>query len=143
MKRLHDSGAPIDGIGLQCHIDTARPYDFPRFADWVNEIAALGYRILITELDVNDRALPGSIRERDQAVARIYGDFLSAVLPIKAITTLTLWQMADHTNWLYYDAVANAPRAMRRPRPLIYDDTFRPKPAWEAVAAALSAMPAR
>lgn len=51
--------------------------------------------------------------------------------------------MADHTNWLYYDAVSKTPQAMRRPRPLIYDDAFRRKRAWDAVAEALDAMPPR
>jgi endo-1,4-beta-xylanase len=143
LQRLKDKGAPIDAVGLQCHIDTARPYDFGRFAQYVQSIADLGYRILITELDVNDRALPSDVAARDAAVAKIYADFLGRVLSIKAVTTLTLWQMADHTSWIYYDAVAKAPRAMRRPRPLIYDAAFRPKPAWDALAAAIDAMPAR
>ncbi len=143
IQRLKDKGAPIDGIGVQCHIDSARPYDFAKYAAWLNSVAELGYRVLITELDVNDRALPGDPAKRDEAVAKIYRAFLGEVLQIKAVSTLTLWQMADHTSWLYYDAVQKTPRAMRRPRPLIYDIGFRRKRAWEAVAEALDAMPAR
>jgi endo-1,4-beta-xylanase len=143
VQRLKDKGAPIDGIGLQCHIDTARPYDFAKFAAWLEEIAALGYRILITELDVNDRALPSDVKERDAAVAKIYRAFLGEVLKVKAVSTLTLWQMADHTSWLYYDAIQKTPRALRRPRPLIYDIGFRRKAAWDAVAEAIDTMPPR
>lgn len=143
LQRLKDKGTPIDAIGLQCHIDTARPYDFAKFAAWVENVAGLGYRILLTELDVNDRALPNDVGERDRAVAAIYRDFLSEVLQVKAVSTLTLWQMADHTNWIYYDAVSKTPDAMRRPRPLIYDDAFRRKPAWDALAEAFDAMPVR
>jgi endo-1,4-beta-xylanase len=143
VQRLQDKGAPIDAIGLQCHIDTARPYDFPKFAAFVQSLADLGYRILLTELDVNDRALPGDPAKRDEAVAKIYRGFLTEVLQVKAVSTLTLWQMADHTSWLYYDAAQKTPRAMRRPRPLIYDIGFRRKRAWDAVAEAISAMPPR
>ena len=143
LQRLKDKGAPIDAIGLQCHIDSARPYDFPKFAAWVESLAALGYRILLTELDINDRALPNDTVQRDKAVAAIYRGFLSEILQVKAVSTLTLWQMADHTSWLYYDAARKTPRAMRRPRPLIYDTGFRRKRAWDAVAEALDAMPAR
>lgn len=143
VQRLKDKGAPIDAIGLQCHIDSARPYDFPKFAAWVESLAALGFRILLTELDVNDRALPNDTVQRDKAVAAIYRGFLSEILQVKAVSTLTLWQMADHTSWLYYDAARKTPRAMRRPRPLIYDTGFRRKRAWDAVAEALDAMPAR
>lgn len=143
VQRLKDKGAPIDAIGLQCHIDSARPYDFAKFAAFVQSLAELGYRILLTELDVNDRALPGDPATRDAAVANIYRGFLAEVLQVKAVSTLTLWQMADHTSWLYYDAVQKTPRALRRPRPLIYDIGFRRKRAWDAVAEAIAAMPAR
>ena len=143
VQRLQDKGAPIDAIGLQCHIDTARPYDFAKFAAWVESLAGLGYRILLTELDVNDRALPGDTAKRDKAVAKMYRNFLGELLQVKAVSTLTLWQMADHTSWLYYDAVQKTPRAIRRPRPLIYDIGFRRKRAWDAVAEAIDAMPAR
>ncbi len=143
LKRLKAADVPIDGVGLQCHLDTGRPYDFPRFAGFVEEIAALGYRVLLTELDVNDRALPRDVAARDLRVAAMYGDFLKAVLPNRSITTLTLWQMADHTSWLYYDAVSKSPDSPRQPRPLIYDSNFARKRAWDAVAEALEAMPPR
>lgn len=143
LKRLKAAGAEIDGVGLQCHLDSARPYKYERYAAWLEEIAALGYRILLTELDVNDRALPNNPPERDARVARIYRDFLSAVLAVPAVSTLTLWQLADHTSWITYGAVQGAPAARRRPRPLLYDDAFRRKPAWYAVAECLEAMPAR
>jgi endo-1,4-beta-xylanase len=143
VKKLHAQGVPIDGIGLQCHIDSARPYDFPKFAAYVNEFAELGYEIAITELDVNDRALPANIAKRDAAVADLYARFLKAVLPVKQIKLLTLWQMADHTSWLYYGDVEKNPGASRRPRPLVYDSNFKKKPAWDAVAAAFEAMPPR
>jgi endo-1,4-beta-xylanase len=143
IKRLKDKGTPIDGIGLQCHIDSGRPYDFQRFAGFVEEIAALGYEIAVTELDVNDRAFPANSARRDAATAGLYARFLAAVLPVKALKTLTLWQMADHTSWLYYDAAREKPSAGRKPRPLVYDEKFRKKPAWDAVAAAFEAMPSR
>ncbi len=143
LKRLKDSGAPIDTVGLQSHIDTARPYDFARFADFVREIVALGYGVAITELDVNDRALDSTPNLRDAAVAKIYKNFLAAVLPIREIKTLTLWQLADHTSWLWYDAVAKGNPGGRLPRPLLYDASFKKKSAWYAVAEALDAMPAR
>ncbi len=143
LKRLKDRGAPIDTIGLQSHIDTARPYDFARFADFVREIIALGYGVAITELDVNDRALDGAPKVRDPEIAKIYRDYLAAVLPITEIKTLTLWQLADHTSWLWYDAVAKGTTGTRLPRPLLYDQAFNKKPAWYAIADAFEAMPAR
>lgn len=143
LRRLKDNGAPIDAVGLQCHIDSGRPYDFAKFAGFVDEIAALGFGIAITELDVNDRAFTANVAERDNQVADVYRRFLKAVLPNKAIKTLTLWQMADHTSWMYYDDVAKFPLSPRHPRPLIYDQSFARKPSWFAVAQAFEDMPKR
>ena len=143
LKRLKAEGAPVDGVGLQCHLDSARPYDFPRFAAFIEDIAALGFEIAITELDVNDRAFPTGLKQRDAKVADVYRRFLAAVLPIKAIKTLTLWQMADHTSWMFYEAAAKPAKTQRHPRPLIYDESFTRKPSWFAVAEALEDMPGR
>ncbi len=142
-KRLKAEGAPVDGIGLECHLDSRRPYDFPRFAAFVEELAAEGFEIAISELDVNDVAFPADPAERDRKVADVYRRFLAAVLPVKAVRRLTLWQIADHTSWMYYDDVRLHPKALRRPRPLPFDERFRRKAAWSAIAEALDAMPPR
>jgi endo-1,4-beta-xylanase len=143
LRRLRDIGVAIDVIGLQAHLDSRRPYDFPRFAAFVEELANEGYEIAISELDVNDQAFPADPRQRDQHVADLYTRFLGAVLQVKAVKTLVLWQLADSTSWLYRFDVEKYPRAQRRPRPLLYDQNFMKKRAWLAVAAALEAMPPR
>lgn len=143
VKRLTSEGVPIDGIGLECHLDTKRPYDFPRFAAYIEELATLVPDIAISEFDVNDRSLPDDIAQRDVAVADIYRRFLGAVLAVKAVRRLTLWQLADHTSWMYYDDARENPASGRRPRPLPFDDRFQPKRARAAIAEALAAMPAR
>lgn len=143
LRRLRNEAAPIDAIGLQCHLSSRYVYDFPRFAAFVEEIAALGYDIHVTELDVDDAAFPQAADQRDARVAALYRDFLASVLPIKAVTSLTLWQLADHTSWLHYKDVEKSPGATRRPRPLPFDESFNRKPAWSAIADALRAMPPR
>lgn len=141
VKRLLAEGAPVDAIGLQSHIDTRRPYDFPRFAAYIAELAALGLEIHITELDVNDVAISGSNRERDRKVAAHYRAFLDAVLQVKAVTTIVTWQLADHTSWL--NGFLKSKGTPRPPRPLPFDRAFRRKAAWNAIAAAFSDAPAR
>ncbi len=140
VRRLIGDGVPIDTVGLECHLKSSRPYDFPRFAAWLVEFANLGLEIQITELDVDDAAIAGSLRERDKRVARMYREFLDAVLQVKAVSTVVNWQLADHTSWIYGAAKLNKKRA---PRPLPYDTQFRKKPAWHAIAEAFKAAPAR
>ncbi|MGQ0672236.1 MAG: endo-1,4-beta-xylanase [Hyphomicrobium sp.] len=141
VRRLLDAGVPLDAVGLESHLVSSRPYDFPRFAAWLEELAALGLEVHITELDVNDEAFDADIAKRDKAVANMYRGFLDAVLKVKAVTTVVNWQLADHTSWLYGAALAKKSR--RLPRPLPYDSKFRRKPAWYAMAEAFAAAPAR
>ena len=143
LRRLADKGVPITGVGLQCHLTSKAPYNFEKFAAFIHEIAALGFEISITELDVNDAAFPDSVTDRDKRVAQLYAQFLSSVLPIQAVKLLTTWQMMDEKSWLWYSDVEKKPTARRRPRPLLFDGRYKPKPAYYAVADALRASPAR
>ena len=141
LKRLKAEDVPIDAIGLQSHLRSDRPYDMPRFVGFLDEIAALGYAIHITEFDVNDVAYSGSIAARDQAVAKLYRDFLTPVLAHKAVKVLTFWQLADRNSWLTYGAKEKGMKRMPRPLPL--DDDFQRKPAWYALAEVLKGTPPR
>ena len=143
LRRLAGKGVPITGVGLQCHLTSTALYNFEKFAAFLNEIAAMGFEISITELDVNDAEFPNSLTARDAKVAGLLGQFLAAILPIKAVKLLTTWQMMDEKSWLWYSDVQNRPKARRRPRPLLFDGRYLPKPAYYAVADALRACPAR
>lgn len=143
LRRLKAEAVPIDAIGLQAHLRSDRRYDYGLFSGFLDEIAALGYAIHITELDVNDVALPAAIDKRDTAVAEYYSKFLTTVLAHKAVTAVTFWELADHTSWLYYEHLGKVAQSHRRPRPLLLDQSFEKKPAWSAVAKALTAMTPR
>lgn len=144
IKRQLDKGVPIDGIGLQCHLQSDRPYDFPQFAAFIQEIVDLGLEVQITELDVNDSAFSRSIEKRDAQVADLYAQFLREVLAIPEVSSLVFWQLSDATSWMADPNPKNSLRKDQSPsRPLPYDRDFKKKPAWDAVADALKNMPAR
>ena len=48
---LHNDGVPINGVGLQFHTSIDGPKD-ATIADLMNRIAAFGYDVAVTELDV-------------------------------------------------------------------------------------------
>ena len=143
LKRLKDQGAPIDAIGIQSHLKTAARYDFEAFAAYLAEIASLGFDLHITELDVNDSGTNGPVSKRDAVVADLYERFLSAVLKLPAVKVVQLWQLSDRTTWMRDAATAARMHVRAQPRPLIYDDAFHKKPAWNAVARAFEAAPVR
>lgn len=143
LRRLKDQGVPIDAIGFQSHLKLAAKYDLPAFTAFLHEVADLGFDIHITELDVNDSTFPGDIAVRDRAVARMYRAYLDAVLKVTAVKVVETWQLSDATSWMN-DPATQARMAIRsNPRPLPYDASFLRKPAWDAIAEAFDAAPAR
>lgn len=141
LKRLKNDDVPVDAIGLQSHLKAEARYDFKAFAQYAGEIAKLGYELHITELDVNDTGIAGDAAARDKAVAGLYDRYLTAMLKLPAVKVVQLWQLSDRTSWMRDPSLA--PRIRSQARPLVYDDTFKKKPAWDAVARALAAAEVR
>ena len=102
----------------------------------------MGYDLLITEFDVNDRRLPGDIAQRDAGVAAAARDYLELTLSYPRLRDFLLWGMADHISWL--QTWDEAPRKDKLPmRPCPYDAQLRAKPLRQAIADAMRSMPAR
>ena len=143
---LKARGAPVQALGLQAHIGV---WSLPargsasEVADWrrfLDEVRGMGLKILITEFDVNDRALPGAVAERDAGVAALARDWLDVTLDQPNLNRFLCWGLADHHSWLQ-DFEPRPDGQPRRPAP--YDAQLRPKPLREAMAAALRAAPVR
>jgi endo-1,4-beta-xylanase len=73
IDELQHAGVPLDGIGLQGHLDPAAPFNPDAFLEFCQEIASRGLEVQITELDVNDSSFPDTIAERDALVAVALG----------------------------------------------------------------------
>ena len=138
-------GTPIDAIGLQSHLSTdgMAHFDEKQFARFLRDVADRGLDIMLTELDVIDRLAPADVVLRDAAVAEAYRRYLGVALAEKAVKTVVSWGLTDRNSWIDW----TNPRTRRadglHPRPLPFDEEFRPKPAYFAIAAALAAAPAR
>jgi len=144
LDRLLAAKAPIDGVGLQSHLDPGAPFDERRYRDFLREISGRGLRIAITELDVLDTRTEGGPEARDRAVADIYARFLAVALDEPAVSSVVAWGLTDPLSW------QNDPsrRDFRRAdglaaRPLAYDAELRPKPAFHAILHALENAPVR
>lgn len=128
-------GVPIDGIGLQGHFLAA-----PRKADVVAQlraIEALGLEAEITELDLPLLLFSNAV-DPLAAQAQAYADLFSACLEVSACKGITTWGISDADTWL--DSLP--PFDFFAPnRPLLFDEHFLPKPAYDAVLATLLAVP--
>jgi len=148
LAELKKRGTPIHALGLQSHIGSwdesadRGKADLQEWRRFLDEATGMGYGLLITEFDVNDRRLPADIAQRDAGVAAAARDYLDLTLSYPGLRDFLLWGMADHISWL--QTWDEAPRTDKLPmRPCPYDSQLRAKPLRQAIADAMRAMPAR
>jgi endo-1,4-beta-xylanase len=147
LAELKRRGVPVDALGIQGHIGSnglgvattlgRQPEEWRRF---LAEVRGMGLAMLVTEFDVNDKALPAAIVTRDAAVADLARAYLDVTLAETRIDTLMCWGLSDRYSWLQNTSAR--PDGLPK-RPLPYDAAMRAKPLREAIAGALRAMPAR
>ena len=147
LAALRRKGTPVDAVGLQSHIgswDDIRDGRDPQ-REWrrfLDEVTGMGYQLLITEFDVNDRALPGDIASRDTGVAALAKDYLDLTLSYPQVTDFVMWGMADHVSWLRgWDEAPRKDGLTMRGTP--FNDRLDAKPLLYAIRDAFQAMPAR
>jgi len=148
LEQCRAADVPVDALGIQGHIgtkfaDVPGGFEPPQEREWrafLDAVTAMGYDLLITELDVHDNSLPGEIAPRDQAVADQARAFLDLLLSYRQTKDVLTWGIVDHRSWLQ----PLRPRADGlSKRPLPYDEYYQPKPMREAIAAAFRAAPPR
>lgn len=140
---------PVDALGLQSHIriDTydpatgTGPKQEREWRKFIDEVVAMGYRLLITEFDVNDQALPADIPSRDASVAAYAKAYFDLMFSYPQLKDVLAWGMCDPYSWLQEFKPVRTDGQPKRPTP--YDAEFKPKPLHAAIAAALRAAPAR
>lgn len=142
LDRLLDRGVPIHGVGLEAHLrgDQANVLADASYEAFLAELGKRKLKIFITELDVQDTTLPKDPAQRDAAVAAIYGKFLVATLRQPAVKGVLTWGLSDAFTWLSGYRPRKDGAAVR---PLPFDASCQPKPAYTAIADALRSAPRR
>ncbi len=141
LERLKSRGVPVHGFGMQAHLSGDNSSFNPaKLKTFLSNIASLGVKILISEMDVTDQNLPTDVDLRDRLVAGIYQDYLSVVLEEPAVIGVNTWGLSDRYTWLSWFA----PRPDGTPvRPLPLDTNLHHKLAWKAIAGAFDKAPRR
>jgi endo-1,4-beta-xylanase len=138
VKDFKQRGVPIDGVGLQLHISRL-DFDADPLAKNIARLSALGVQVHITELDVS---LPldatRAIRSDDlQHQADIYRNVLHACLQNPGCTAVQTWGFTDKYSWIGSHSHG------ARGGALLFDKSYKPKPAYAAVFEALSSRATR
>jgi endo-1,4-beta-xylanase len=151
IKKLQAAGIPLYGVGDQGHYKILWP-PTNAISKTIDEFAALGIKVMITELDVSvlptapgteeqqmmidvrkhpslnpyTNGLPDAVQ---QELARRYADLFTVFLQHRSqITRVTFWNVADRSSWLN-----GMPVRRRTDYPLLFDRECQPKPAFYSV----------
>lgn len=157
IKMLQKAGIRIDGVGMQSHWGLNYPKT-KYIEDAIDAYAALGIKVMITELDVDvlpltkEGQIIGNIMSHEQFQLEEFKKFLDPYqkeLPDAQqkeltnryaelfnifynkrdkIARVTLWGLHDGMSWKN-----NYPIPNRTNYPLLYNRDKKPKPAFEAV----------
>lgn len=148
VKRLQANGVPISGLGSQTHANLSWP-SAELLDAALTDFAKLGLPISITELDVNagrqgqrlqsaeaaDNAqvdVERVVDAADQKLAHQYASLFRIFLKHrKNIKLVTFWGVTDRDSWRRFGT------------PLLFDSSYRPKPAFQAVTAVADELPSK
>ena len=130
---------PVDALGIQSHIEMfsldpatgVGPYREREWRQFLDEVVAMGYKLLITEFDVKDKALPGDIAVRDARVADYARRYFDVMLDYDELGDILAWGMVDKFSWLQGFAPRDNGLEVRC---CPYDSSYRAKPLRTAIA---------
>lgn len=153
IKKLKADKVPIHAVGIQCHWRMDNP-NFAEVEEALKEYAALGLKIMVTELDLG--VLPTKYQGADigfrqqmtpeqqavmnpyttglpDSVAQAHAERFRQAFELflrykKHIGRVTLWGTHDGLSWL-----DNFPVRGRTDYPLLFDRKLAPKPAFYSV----------
>ena len=130
LRWLRDRDVPLHAVGLQAHLFAGRTIDRDGLQALLAEIVALKLDILITELDVVDKDLPGRIGERDALVASMAAEFLGACCEVVRPKAILTWGLTDRYTWVpsFFKRADGMPN-----RPLPLDAELKPKPLFDVI----------
>jgi len=142
LERLLKRGVPIQALGIEGHLRMDYGFSQSVYAKFLHEVTQLGLKIMVTELDINDRGVSGDKSMRDAAAASLVKSFLDVNFSFPQCLGILQWTVVDRYSWLL--SAMDRQRSDRQPlRPGLFDTNYQKKPMWRAVAAALDAAPAR
>jgi endo-1,4-beta-xylanase len=106
----------------------------------IRQAHEMGLRVMLTELDVDDRELAAAAGARDAAVAETYAQYLRYTLADGYVNGVVTWGLTDGGTWLNQNKEKlRADGVLERPLP--FDSHLAPKAAFVAQRRALSRAP--
>lgn len=135
VKRWVANGIPITCVGSQTHVeDVTTAKEFIGAPDslraFAKELAKLGIKLNITELDVGFNSQMRVTAEDLARQGQVYRQFMDVFLEEPNMGVYLIWGVSDQWSWL---------GGLNRQQGLIYDNNLNKKPAYDSIMASLKA----
>ncbi len=128
VKDFKQRGIPIDGLGIQMHININTPRD--GITNVVRQFAATGLKIHISELDISVNPQKDKNLLYNQALQDRQSDLFYFVVhqyrtlvPSSQQWGITTWNVGDADSWIRHFNIKND-------WPLLFDDNYKRKPVY-------------
>lgn len=122
VRDLLAQGVPIGGVGLQMHIDASSRPPVADIARNMRRLAELGLLVNISEMDVRVARVSGDRTAKLEEQRRVYHDVIAVCVAEPRCHAVTFWGFTDRHSWI--DSFFGADD------PLLFDDSYRAKPAY-------------
>ena len=123
-------GVPVDGIGMQMHIDGTHPPVKDEVISNMKRFADLGLEVYVTEFDMNMNDVKASPADKNLIQENVYYEMMRACIESKVCHSFAYLGITDKETW--YNHIG-----LEDPRPLMFDKKYRPKPAFYGTRTAL------
>jgi endo-1,4-beta-xylanase len=129
VSRLRGRGVPVGGVGLQMHVAAQSRPSSADIAANMRRLAALGVLVNVSEMDVRIRNVAGDLAARLAVQRSEYHDIVAVCVAEPACHAVTFWGFTDRYSWI--DSFFGPDD------PLLFDESYTPKPAFFGVQDAL------
>ncbi len=123
LKSAKNKGVPVDGIGMQMHINASHP---PKKNDVINNMkrfGRIGTPVYITEFDINTNSVEGNDAYKNELEAQITYDMVRACIESKACNSFSVFGLTSKNDTLKKIMGTNS-------RSYMYNSRFRPRPSF-------------
>ena len=122
VRDLKNAGVPIDGVGLQFHVNGAAPPPLADVATNLDRLIALGLTVNFSEIDIRVADVPGTQAEKLARQRTLYHDVIALCAARPKCHSASTWGITDKHTWIDMQYGAGH-------MPLPFDVNYAAKPA--------------
>jgi endo-1,4-beta-xylanase len=148
LEGFRKRGVPCDTLGVQSHIGltdggTVGALVSKQEKPWrsfLDTATQMGYKLAVTEFDVNDKVLPTDEKLRDGIVANYAAAYLEIMFSYPQLKDVLAWGMTDRFTWLN-GFTPRKDKTLQRATP--YNAEYQPKALYGVIRDAFAGAAAR